>query len=291
MEKLKKSLISITVVVLLLSFINCSAFRFFFPKHELSKIADKPKSSEEKSSTNTYNYDISDEKEENAEFSNESQFITSDISIINIEWIVRVKESNNGNFNENFRNTDKENIIRSYAISVMADIIGNYEIDTLIYNDFNTNKDIENIFMNKLQESLTEIKSGLTVVDMVIKKLSLIDDPEVIKSYNEISEIKESKRSILEDAYNNLRREEESAKGEYDRIIQETQGHIQERINLNRSYIADAERALKLFDISPSNENVRNCRESIKFLYDKVNHRLDIKLDDIYKNLNLFEEE
>lgn len=176
-----------------------------------------------------YNQNSSDEKEL-AE--NESLMITSDYNFVNVDFFVEYKVSDP--VKAVYASEDPELILKNVAQSCIRNVIGSYDVDSVL----TTGKvEIQNTIKDAITKQLENQDIGLQLVNISIQD-SQPPTTEVMEAFKAVETAKQGKETALNNA-NKYRNEKlPEAEAEADKILQEAESKKQARINEANSEVA-----------------------------------------------------
>ena len=154
----------------------------------------------------------------------ESQMITGDENIVDIDFVVFWKISDAPNYLFNIRNPDET--IKMAAESVMRDIVGQTPIQEALTS---RREDIESRTLTSLQTLMTEYQAGIEVRQ--VQLLEVLPPKAVIDAFDEVSRARQDMDRLKNeaDAYRNdiVPR----ARGEAQQLLQGADAYRQEVVN------------------------------------------------------------
>ena len=182
----------------------------------------------------------------------ESQMLTGDENIVNIDFDVQWSVKDAGDYLFNVRDLDCENTVRSTAESVMRDVIANSKISDAIAGERSS---IELEAKRLLQEALDSYKMG---VDVVRLQMLRVEPPaEVIDAYRDVQSAKADHERQINKAIAYINDIIPRARGEAAGIIQEAEGYKQQKIS---DAGGDAARFLSIYKEYANAKNVTRTR-------------------------------
>jgi membrane protease subunit HflK len=173
---------------------------------------------------------------DNGNYTDESQMLTGDLNVLDVEWVVQYRVSDPYMFLFNVR--DQEKTLRDVSESVMREIIGDYS-----FNEALTEKrsEINVVAQQMMQQIFDKYKTGITVTTV---KLQDVNPPAPVQSaFNEVNSAKQEMEQMVNQAWQVYNQRIPSAKGEALKIVSQAEGYAQATVNKAQG---DAER-FKLF--------------------------------------------
>lgn len=152
--------------------------------------------------------------------SNESQMLTTDENIIDVNFEVQWKISDIKKYLFNVYDNPDENTIKSVAETAMREVIGLAKIsDVLAKEKDKIGQDVRNL----MQAILDSYDIGVTVIGVQLRR---IDPPqEVIDAYRDVQNAKQDKEREINKAYAYSNDILPRARGEAEQIIQQSEGY------------------------------------------------------------------
>jgi modulator of FtsH protease HflK len=167
------------------------------------------------------------------QFLNESLMLTGDLNCVLVPWVVQYRIGDPYKFLFKVRNVQKT--LRDMSEAIMRQVVGDRTINEVITERL----EIATTSKQKLQVALNEAQTGITIVNLELKKTTV---PEAVQpSFNEVNQSVQEKEKMIyqaREAYNKIIPE---AKGEAQRLIKNAEGYALERINMAKG---DANRFL-----------------------------------------------
>jgi membrane protease subunit HflK len=177
----------------------------------------------------------------------ESNMLTGDLNVIDVEWIVQFRRSDPKKYLFNVRDPIKA--LRDISESVNRRIVGNWSFDYVLQNREEVNKEAR----QELQEILDEYQTGIHIDNV---RLQNVVPPDPVKgAFNEVNEAQQEKENLINQAQETYNREIPRARGEAERTINGAQGFALERVNRAKGDVARFSAVLKEY---------RNAREVTK---------------------------
>lgn len=157
--------------------------------------------------------------------SNESQILTTDENIVDINFEVQWLISDAKNFLFNVRDLQGENTVRNVAESAMREVIGLEKINDVLAEERSR---IEVQARNLMQSMLDNYGMGVKVVRV---QLLRVDPPqEVIDAYRDVQNAKQDKEREINQALAYRNDIVPRARGEAEQLIQNAEGYKQKVI-------------------------------------------------------------
>ncbi|HIT34029.1 MAG TPA: FtsH protease activity modulator HflK [Candidatus Faecousia intestinigallinarum] len=155
----------------------------------------------------------------------ESQMITGDYNIVNVDFFVEYKISNPERYL--FSSNDPELILRNLLQSQVRNVVGSSTVDAVLTDG---KENIQMQVRNLVAEILEEYDIGLTLVDVKIQD-SEPPTQEVIEAFKAVETAKQQAETVVNDAKAYQNAQIPSAQAEADKLIQNAEYLRQKRVN------------------------------------------------------------
>jgi modulator of FtsH protease HflK len=195
----------------------------------------------------------------------ESQMLTGDLNVADVEWIVQYQISDPRKFL--FQAQDPQQNIRDVSEAIMRRVVGDR-----VVNDVLTvgRVAIANDAQVLMQEVLDKYDLGIRIVTV---KLQDVNPPSVVRpSFNEVNAAKQQQERVInqaEEAYNKVI---PAARGQAEETVSQAEGYASAIVNRAEG---DAERfvlTLKEYQRAPAVTKKRLYLETMEELYGRFNH-------------------
>ena len=196
-----------------------------------------------------YGYDVDDK---------ESQMITGDYNIVNVDFFVEYKISDPVKYLYN--SADPREILKSLAQSHIRNVISSYDVDSIL----TTGKgEIQAKIKEAIQEELTAYDLGLVLTDI---KLQDSEPPtlEVQEAFKEVETAKQDKDTAINVARAYENSELPLAQAEADKLIQNAEYLKQDRINEANMQVAMFNAMYEQYKLNPEITRKRMFYEAIE---------------------------
>lgn len=171
------------------------------------------------------------------QYVDESLMLTGDLNCALVPWIVQYRIGDPYKFL--FRVRAVEETLRDLSEAVMRQVVGDRSINEVITERLEIAVEAK----RQLQEAVNEADTGITVVNLELKKTTV---PEQVQpSFNEVNQsVQEKEKTIYQarEAYNKIIPE---ALGEAERMLRDAEGYALERVNRAKG---DATRFTQLWE-------------------------------------------
>ncbi|HET6344855.1 MAG TPA: FtsH protease activity modulator HflK [Myxococcota bacterium] len=196
-------------------------------------------------------------------FAKESQMLTGDLNVADVEWIVQYQISDPKKYL--FHAQDPHQNIRDVAEAIMRRVVGDRTVNEVL----TTGRVAIGVDAQRLmQEVLDRYDLGIRIVTV---KLQDVNPPEVVKpSFNEVNAAKQEQEQAInnaEEAYNKLIPE---ARGKAEETISEADGYASAVVNRAEG---DAERfdlTLRAYRTAPDITRRRLYIETMQGIYERL---------------------
>ncbi len=179
----------------------------------------------QKVNTTIQGFAIGYDKENNETVSSEAIMITSDYNFIDVDFFVEYKISDP--VKAVYASSDPEKILRNLAQSSIRNVIGSYDVDSVLTTG---KSEIQAAIKEMVVAQLEEHDIGITLVNITIQD-SEPPTAEIMEAFKNVETAKQGKETAINNA-NKYRNEKlPTAEAEADKIIKEAEAYKQERIN------------------------------------------------------------
>ena len=158
------------------------------------------------------------------DYSEESQLLTGDLSIADVEWVVQYKVKDPKSFLFSVRNPQRA--LRDLSESVMSRTVGDRTVtEVLTVGRIEIAAEVE----QHLQQLLDLYQTGLDVASVTLQD---VNPPETVKAaFNAVNEAKQEKERLINEAWRDYNQSVPKAKGVAAQQISEAQGYALKRVN------------------------------------------------------------
>lgn len=194
----------------------------------------------------------------------ESQMITGDENIVDIDFVVFWKISDAPNYLFNIRNPDET--VKMAAESVMRAIIGQTPIQEALTS---RREDIESRTLSRLQKLMSEYKAGIQVRQ--VQLLAVLPPKNVIDAFDEVSRARQDMDRLKNEAEAFRNDIVPRARGEAQQLLQGAEAYRQEVVNRAQG---DANRFNSVYQAYRPAKDVTTTRiylETLEEIFSNVN--------------------
>jgi membrane protease subunit HflK len=180
---------------------------------------------------------IRSQREKDLQAQRESLMVTSDLNVIDVEWIVQYRREDPRKYLFNLQ--DPVRAIRDISESVIRRILGDRSFDYVLQNREQVNRMAE----HEIQAILDAYQTGIRVVDV---RLQNVLPPDTVReAFNEVNEAQQEKERLINQAQETYNREVPKARGEAERTVNSARGYALGRVNRARGDVARFSAILK----------------------------------------------
>jgi membrane protease subunit HflK len=174
----------------------------------------------------------------------ESQMLTGDLSIGDIEWIVQYKIKDPVQYL--FKVRDKRETFRNICEAVMREIIGNRSINEVLTIG---REEIAVKVKEKIQELCNQYETGIDVKLVVLQD---VNPPDPVKpSFNEVNQAQQEKENMINQAWAQYNKVIPNARGQAKQVKEEAEGYALKRVNEAKGDVARFVAILKEYKKAP----------------------------------------
>ena len=194
--------------------------------------------------------DIAGRSASRRDIADESQMITGDENIVDIDFVVFWRIADAGAYLFNLAEPD--DTIKVAAEAVMREIIGQTAIQTVLTEG---RQNVQTSVRQKLQELLDEYKAGVRVREV---QLLAVDPPsDVIDAFNDVQRARQDRDRLKNEAEAFRNDIVPRARGEAARLIAESEAYREEVVNRAKG---DASRFDQVYKVYESDKDVTRER-------------------------------
>lgn len=167
--------------------------------------------------------------EDSADIPDESQMITGDRNIVQIQFIAYYNVSDVVAFAFNVRNP--ETAVRQVAESAMREVIGQRQLDLIMTTERNA---VEQGVLDLIQRTLTEYDSGVQVVRVELRRP---DAPqEVSQAFNDVLDARQDAETAVNNANRDTARILNDARAYREQVVRQATGEADRFIAVHSEY-------------------------------------------------------
>lgn len=159
-----------------------------------------------------------------ADFTIESQMLTGDLNVIDVEWVVQYRIQDPIKYL--YQQRDPDRTLRDISESVMRRVVGNRlgsEVLTV------ARVEIAQDARDEIQSIMDSYSSGLHIITVELQ--DVVPPVAVRPAFNEVNEARQERERMINEATKRANQQIPRAEGEAQRLIAEAQGYATERVN------------------------------------------------------------
>ena len=197
------------------------------------------------------------------DIADESQMITGDENIVDIDFVVFWRIADAGAYLFNL--ADPDETIKVAAEAVMREIIGQTAIQTVLTEG---RQNVQVSVRQKLQELLDEYKTGVNVREV---QLLAVDPPsDVIDAFNDVQRARQDRDRLKNEAEAFRNDIVPRARGEAARLVAEAEAYSKEVVSRAQGDASRFEQVYAAYKINPEVTKERIYIETIEGVYSNI---------------------
>ena len=163
--------------------------------------------------------------------SEESEMLTGDLNIVDVEWVIQYKVTDPKQWL--FNVYEKEQTIRDISRSVINTLVGDRAIFDVISSDRST---IQNLAQEQMNENFKALGLGINVTTVQFQ--NVVPPVEVQAAFEDVNKASQDMKRLINEGKEEYNKEIPKAQGEADRQIQVAEGYAAERVNMAKGDVA-----------------------------------------------------
>jgi len=163
--------------------------------------------------------------------SEESEMLTGDLNIVDVEWVIQYKVTDPRQWL--FNVYEKEQTIRDISRSVINTLVGDRAIFDVISSDRST---IQNLAQEQMNENFKALGLGINVTTVQFQ--NVVPPVEVQAAFEDVNKASQDMKRLINEGKEEYNKEIPKAQGEADRQIQVAEGYAAERVNMAKGDVA-----------------------------------------------------
>ena len=179
----------------------------------------------QKVNTTIQGFSIGYDQTSNETIPEEAVMITSDYNFIDVDFFVEYKVSDP--VKAVYASSDPAKILKNLAQSSIRNVIGSYDVDSVLTTGKN---EIQSSIREVLNRQLEKHDIGLALVNVTIQD-SEPPTAEIMEAFKNVETAKQGKETAINNANKYKNEKLPTAEAEADKIIKEAEAYKQERIN------------------------------------------------------------
>ena len=192
--------------------------------------------------------------------SEESEMLTGDINIVDVEWVIQYKITDPKQWL--FNVYEKEQTIRDISRSVINTLVGDRAIFDVISSDRST---IQNLAQEQMNENFKALGLGINVTTVQFQ--NVVPPVEVQAAFEDVNKASQDMKRLINEGKEEYNKEIPKAQGEADRQIQVAEGYAAERVNMAKGDVARFNAVYEEYKRSPKATKERIYLETMAEIF------------------------
>ena len=164
---------------------------------------------------------------------NESEMLTGDLNIINVEWVVQYKITDAKAWLFNVAADQRTKTIRDVSKAVMNSLVGDRAIFSIMGSERNN---IARLSTEMMNEPFSVLKLGITVLSVQLQ--NVVPPRQVQEAFEDVNIAIQDMNRLINEGQKVYNEELPKAKGEGLRLLQEAEGYAANRVNTAKGDVA-----------------------------------------------------
>lgn len=161
----------------------------------------------------------------------ESQMLTGDLNLADVEWVVQYRIDNPYNFL--FKVKNPETTLRYMSEAAMRLVVGDRTVNEVLTVG---RTEVANRVLLLLQELSNEYSLGLKIDQVVLQD---VNPPDAVKAaFNAVNQAQQERSTLINEAESEYNKVIPKAKGQAKETIQKAEGYAAERVNNARGEVS-----------------------------------------------------
>ena len=214
--------------------------------------------------------------------SEESEMLTGDLNIVDVEWVIQYKVTDPRQWL--FNVYEREQTIRDISRSVINTLVGDRAIFDVISSDRST---IQNLAQEQMNENFKALGLGINVTTVQFQ--NVVPPVEVQAAFEDVNKASQDMKRLINEGKEEYNKEIPRAQGEADRQIQVAEGYASERVNMAKGDVARFNAVYEEYKRSPKATKERIYLETMAEIFgsDKKPELIDSELKNVLPIKNL----
>lgn len=214
--------------------------------------------------------------------SEESEMLTGDLNIVDVEWVIQYKITDPKQWL--FNVYEKEQTIRDISRSVINTLVGDRAIFDVISSDRST---IQNLAQEQMNENFKALGLGINVTTVQFQ--NVVPPVEVQAAFEDVNKASQDMKRLINEGKEEYNKEIPKAQGEADRQIQVAEGYAAERVNMAKGDVARFNAVYEEYKRSPKATKERIYLETMAEIFDSETkpELIDSELENLVPVKNL----
>ena len=192
--------------------------------------------------------------------SEESEMLTGDLNIVDVEWVIQYKITDPKQWL--FNVYEKEQTIRDISRSVINTLVGDLAIFDVISSDRST---IQNLAQEQMNENFKALGLGINVTTVQFQ--NVVPPVEVQAAFEDVNKASQDMKRLINEGKEEYNKEIPKAQGEADRQIQVAEGYAAERVNMAKGDVARFNAVYEEYKRSPKATKERIYLETMAEIF------------------------
>lgn len=192
--------------------------------------------------------------------SEESEMLTGDLNIVDVEWVIQYKITDPKQWL--FNVYEKEQTIRDISRSVINTLVGDRAIFDVISSDRST---IQNLAQEQMNENFKALGLGINVTTVQFQ--NVVPPVEVQAAFEDVNKASQDMKRLINEGKEEYNKEIPKAQGEADRQIQVAEGYAAERVNMAKGDVARFNAVYEEYKRSPKTTKERIYLETMAEIF------------------------
>ena len=192
--------------------------------------------------------------------SEESEMLTGDLNIVDVEWVIQYKITDPKQWL--FNVYEKEQTIRDISRSVINTLVGDRAIFDVSSSDRST---IQNLAQEQMNENFKALGLGINVTTVQFQ--NVVPPVEVQAAFEDVNKASQDMKRLINEGKEEYNKEIPKAQGEADRQIQVAEGYAAERVNMAKGDVARFNAVYEEYKRSPKATKERIYLETMAEIF------------------------
>lgn len=214
--------------------------------------------------------------------SEESEMLTGDLNIVDVEWVIQYKvvEPKSWLFNV----YERQQTIRDISRSVINTLVGDRTIFDVMSADRST---IQNLAQEQMNNQFNSLGLGINVTTVQLQ--NVVPPSGVQEAFEDVNKASQDMKRLINEGKEAYNSEIPKAQGEADRQIQIAEGYAAERINMAKGDVARFNSVYEEYKRSPRVTKERIYLETMDSIFgsEKKPDLIDSELENLVPVKNL----
>lgn len=163
----------------------------------------------------------------------ESQMLTGDLNIINVEWVVQYKITDARAWLFNVVADQRNKTIRDVSKAVMNSLVGDRAIFSIMGSERNN---IAMLATEMMNAQFKVLRLGITVLSVQLQ--NVVPPQQVQEAFEDVNIAIQDMNRLINEGQKVYNEEIPKARGEANRIVQEAEGYAANRVNSAKGDVA-----------------------------------------------------